>query len=145
VHIELERRYAFDGIEPNTLWSRLKDVQRIARCIPHAEDVYVEGSILKAKVKPPYSFIRGRLSIESEILSIDEDMKQLKVKVKGSSIGSSFDAMLMISFMQDCLIASVVADTHGLLRTVPRSLIQKVTEDAADMFMSCIKAGISVG
>lgn len=142
MHIELEKRYTFDGIEPNMLWNTLKDAQIIARCIPHAEDVHLEGSAIKAKVKPPYSFIRGRLSIEGEIVGIDDAARQLKVRVKGSSIGSSFDAMLTISIMQKGLIASVAADTHGLLRTVPGSLIQKVTEDAADRFMSCIRVEI---
>ncbi|MEM1959640.1 MAG: SRPBCC domain-containing protein [Candidatus Nitrosocaldus sp.] len=142
MHIELEKRYTFDGIEPNMLWNTLKDAQIIARCIPHAEDVHVEGSAIKAKVKPPYSFIRGRLSIEGEIVDVDDTTRQLKVKVKGSSIGSSFNAMLTISVMQEGLIAKVDADTHGLFRTLPSSLIKKVTEDAADRFMSCIRVEI---
>ncbi|MCS6768751.1 MAG: SRPBCC domain-containing protein [Candidatus Nitrosocaldus sp.] len=138
MHVELERVYALETM-PDTLWSALRDAGRIARCIPHAEDVRVEGNRLSAKVRPPYSFIRGRFSIDAEIVEVDEGRRRMSVMVKGSSIGSSFSAMLTISLVQDGLASTVTADTHGLLRTLPRSLVEKVVDDAMERFLSCIR------
>ncbi len=143
MHVELEKRYRSDTIDADILWDMLKDAQRIARCIPYADGVYVEGNRLTAKVRPPYSFIKGRFSIECEITDVDDIKKQIRVKVKGSSIGSSFDAILTISSLHDMLITLISADTHGLLRTLPESLIQRVVEEVSEKFLSCIMEDIS--
>lgn len=139
MHVELERRYTLD-IEPERIWHALTEPERIAECIPYRDDVHVEGRRLRARVKPPYSFIKGRMSIDSEIIDVDDAARRLRIMVKGSSIGSSFDAVLTVSIMHDGLTAAIVADTHGLLRTVPGSLIERIVEDTAERFISCIKS-----
>lgn len=120
----------------------LTNADEIARCIPYAESVEVYDSRLRAKLRPPLSFIKGRLSIESEIVEMDEERSSLRLSIKGRSIGSSFDSSVAISIAGDELHASIVADTHGLLSTIPRSLVQKVIDDSWADFIRCIKGAM---
>lgn len=120
----------------------LTDIERVTYCIPYFEDLHIESaSKFTGKVKPPFSFMRGNFKIISEIQQITEK-KRLKVIVKGSSIGSSFEIIMQIEILSiegTKLQLDIQVKTSGLLKPLPKSLIFKVVEDIEKIMLFNIK------
>ena len=114
----------------------------VTSCIPHLEDLQIESPTKFAgKVKPPYSFIRGRFKINSEIDLIQEK-ESLKIVVNGSSIGSSLEITMHIVILPvegTKIQLEVEVKTFGLLKPIPKSLIYKAIDDIEKLMLSCIK------
>ena len=140
MHIELKKEYFIDaGIDD--VWHAFTDINNITDCIPNIEDLEIEGNRFKAKVKPSFAFIKGKFKIESEIIEMID--KSLKIGMKGSSIGSSFELILTIQFSDNTRMdVHVSADTHGLLRSIPGSLVQKIVESIEEPMLRCMKEKI---
>jgi carbon monoxide dehydrogenase subunit G len=137
VHIELKKEYVIDA-SIDEVWNLFTDLNSITECIPNLEDIKIEGMRFRAKVKPPFSFIKGKFKVESEIEEIKD--KSLKISMKGSSIGSSFELTLTILLANNTNVyVDIVAETRGLLKTIPKSLIQKIVEGVEEPMLRCMK------
>jgi carbon monoxide dehydrogenase subunit G len=145
--LKLSKEYEFNSSIDDT-WRLLTDLSKVTRCIPNIEDVKIEDYGFKASVKPPFSFIRGRFKIESKIKELREK-EFILVYVKGSSIGAGFEISMSITISMlegiTRLKADIIIDTHGLLKTVPNSLVYKVVDDIEGYTIKCIKEQLSNG
>ncbi len=116
----------------------LRDLNEVINCIPYLEDVNIDiPSRFRARVRLPYSFIKGRFKIEGEIL--ESEKERLSVNLQGSSIGSSFKVALMISISSMKIDIDVTIEIYGLLSHLSKSLIQRVIEDIEAHMLRCIK------
>ncbi len=145
--LTLSREYEFNSSIDDT-WKILTDLSKVTRCIPNIEDVEIEDYGFKASVKPPFSFIRGRFKIKSKIKEL-RDKEFILVYVNGSSIGAGFEISMSITVSMiegiTRLKADMIIDTHGLLKTIPNSLVYKVVDDIEGYIIRCIKEQLSNG
>ncbi len=128
--------------EIEKVWSFLTDIKMVTDCIPYLENLQIESPTkFTGKVKPPYSFIRARFKINSEI-EIIQEKESLKIIVKGSSIGSSLEITMHAVILPadgTKIQLDVEVKTFGLLKPVPKSLIYKAVEDIEKLMLSNIK------
>jgi hypothetical protein len=139
VLIELKKEYVVNaGIEK--IWNFLTNLKEVTSCIPNLENLQIETPTkFRGKIKPPFSFVRGRLNIESEVQGFNEK-ERLTIAIKGTSIGASFRGTMQITLSAGTKIqVDAKVETFGLLRTIPKSLIYKIVEDIETPVLKCIK------
>jgi len=128
--------------EIEKVWQFLTNIEMITDCIPYLQDLHIESSSkFTGKVKPLFSFMRGNFKINSEIKKIKEK-EHLKVTVKGSSIGSSFEVIMQVDVLSvdgTKLQLDIEVKTFGLLKPIPKSLIFKGVEDIEKLMINNIK------
>lgn len=133
--------------EIEKVWDFLTNIEMVTDCIPYLEDLHiVSSSTFTGKAKPPFSFIRGNFKINSEIEKIKEK-EHLKVTVKGSSIGSSFEIIMQVDMLPvdgTKLQLDIEVKTFGLLKPIPKSLIFKGVEDIEKLMLKNIKDVLEV-
>ena len=140
--IELKKEYVINsGIE--NVWNFLTNLQQITSCISNLENLQIETPTrFKGKVKPPFSFVKGKFNIESEVQELDEK-NCLMIATRGSSIGSSFQCTIRITTILSVNGTKIQLDarveTFGLLKTIPKSLIYKAIDDIEIPVLRCIK------
>lgn len=139
--IELKKEYVINS-DVESVWNLLTNLKEVTSCIPNLENLEIETPTrFRAKIKPPFSFVKGRLKVESELKEFREK-ESLTIAVRGSSIGASFEATMgiTISNIEGTRIQiDVRVETFGLLKTLPKSLIYKVIEDIETPMLTCIK------
>lgn len=139
--IEFTREYKVDS-DANSLWDFLTHVEKITTCIPDLESLQiVSGTTFKGKVRPRFSFVKGKLNLECEILVVEE-RHSFRFNVKGSSIGATFSATMDVSIdsgEDSGMRVKVRAETLGLLKAIPRSLVQQVVEEIEKSMLACVK------
>lgn len=130
----------------DAVWNVLTDIRKVTSCIPGIEDVAIDDNGFKARIKPPFSFIKGRFYIESSIKEARE-REYMQIHVKGSSIGSRFEVNMGVALQEDkgytVLKVDIAIEMHGLLKTVPNTLIHKVVDDLESNMLECIKEAVS--
>lgn len=138
VLIEIKKEYTISA-DAGRVMGFLTDLKQVTACIPNLESVEMEApSKFRGKIKPPFSFVSGKLSIQSELVQSGSD--GFTATVKGSSIGASFQATMKVAVSGGALIViDAKVETFGLLKTVPKSLIYKVVEDIETPMLNCIK------
>jgi carbon monoxide dehydrogenase subunit G len=141
LQLVFKKEYVINS-EIEKVWNFLTDIKMVTSCIPHLEGLEIESPTkFTGKVKPPYSFIRGRFKINSEIDLIKEK-ESLKIIVNGSSIGSSLEITMHIIILPvegTKIQLDVEVKTFGLLKPIPKSLIYKAIGDIEKLMLSCIK------
>jgi len=139
--IELKKEYVIDS-DIESVWNFLNDIKQVTGCIPNLENLQIDTPTkFRGKIKPPFSFIKGKFKIESEVKG-SKEKESLTIIVKGSSIGASFEITMYISISSVSgtkIQIGVKIETTGLLKTLPKSLIQKVAEDIEAPMLRCIK------
>jgi carbon monoxide dehydrogenase subunit G len=140
VPIELQKEYAINA-DIGKVWDFLTDLNQVTGCIPNLESLQIETPTkFRGKIRPPFSFVKGWLGIESEVQGLRE-RESLTVSLKGSSIGASFQCTLQITFSAGTKIQiHARVETFGLLKTIPKSLIYKAVEEIETPVLKCIKA-----
>lgn len=138
MQIEIRKEYAINA-SADKVSSFLTDLKEVTSCIPNLEQAEIETPTrFKGKIKPPFSFVKGRLNIESELT--ESGKGGFTATVKGSSIGASFNATLHITVTEGAVVRiDAKVETFGLLRTIPKSIIYKVVEDVETPMLQCIK------
>lgn len=138
MQMEIRKEYAINAGADRVL-GFLTDLKEVTSCIPNLEQAEIESPTrFRGKIKPPFSFVKGRLSIESELTQSGKD--GFTATVKGSSIGASFNATLNITVAEGSTVRiDAKVETFGLLRTIPKSIIYKVVEDVETPMLQCIK------
>ncbi|MEM2760380.1 MAG: SRPBCC domain-containing protein [Nitrososphaerales archaeon] len=138
---ELKKEYVINSDIEN-VWNFLTELREVTSCIPNLENLQIETPTkFRGKIKPPFSFVKGKFSVESELIELKEK-ERLTIAVRGSSIGASFKIMMtmLISYVSGTKIhLDVRVETTGLLKTLPKSLIHKVVEDIETPMLRCIK------
>ncbi|MFQ5941397.1 MAG: CoxG family protein [Nitrososphaerales archaeon] len=139
--IEVKKEYVINS-DVEKVWNFLTDLKEVTSCMPRLEKLQIETPTkFRGKIKPPFSFVKGRFKIESEIKQFREK-ESLTIGVRGSSIGSSFKITMgiTISPMDGTKIQiDAKVETFGLLKPLPKSLIHKGIEDIETPMLSCIK------
>lgn len=139
--IEFTREYKVDS-DANSLWNFLTNVERITTCIQDLESLQIlSGSSFRGKIRPRFSFVKGKLNLECEILIIEE-RHDFRLDIKGSSIGATFSINMDVSIdsgAETGMRVKVKAETFGLLKAIPRSLIQQIVEETEKSMLACIK------
>jgi carbon monoxide dehydrogenase subunit G len=141
LQLVFKKEYVINS-EIEKVWNFLTDIKMVTSCIPHLEDLQIESPTKFAgKTKPPYSFIRGKFKINSEI-EIIQEKECLKIIVNGSSIGSSLEITMNVVILPvdgTKIQLDVEVKTFGLLKPIPKSLIYKAVDDIEKLMLSCIK------
>ncbi|MFQ5929870.1 MAG: CoxG family protein [Acidobacteriota bacterium] len=139
--IEFKKEYVIKS-DLESVWNFLTNLQEVASCIPNLENLRIETPTkFRGKIKPPFSFIKGKFNIESEVKEFKE-RESLTVSVRGSSIGASFEVAMSMSISSMAGIRIQIdtkVETFGLLKTLPKSLIHKVVEDVEAPVLKCVK------
>jgi carbon monoxide dehydrogenase subunit G len=138
MQMEIRKEYSMNAGADKVL-SFLTDLKQVTSCIPNLENAEIETPAkFRGKIKPPFSFVRGRLSIESELQQSGKD--GFTAIVKGSSIGASFQATLHIIVSEGTIVKiDAKVETFGLLKTIPKSIIDKVVEDIETPMLQCLR------
>jgi len=139
--IELKKEYVINSAVEN-VWNFLTNLKEVTGCIPNLENLQIETPTkFRGKIKPPFSFVKGKFNIESEVKEFREK-ESLTIALRGSSIGASFEVTMGItisSMVGTKIQIDVRAETFGLLKTLPKSLIQQVVEHIETPILRCIK------
>ena len=138
--LRISKHYTIDA-NIYEVWKFISNLDMIARCIPDLEDIDIKDSTLKGKVRSRFSFIKGKIDIESSILDSKEN-EHLEVSIRGKTIGSSFIIIMDIDLSYNTsttLNITMNIDTHGLLKHIPNSLIYKIVDDLGSDMLRCIK------
>lgn len=139
--IELKKEYAINS-DVEKVWSFLTNPQSVASCIPNLESLQIETPRkFRGKIRPPFSFVKSKFNIESEVEE-NKEKESFTVVVRGSSIGASFRGTMyfVISSTNGTRIqVDARVETFGLLKTIPKSLIHKVVDDTEMLMLKCIK------
>ncbi|MEK6977326.1 MAG: SRPBCC domain-containing protein [Candidatus Hydrothermarchaeota archaeon] len=99
----------------------------------------------KARVKPRFSFLRGTLALEFEVLGLERGRMELKILGKG--IGSSFEMRTEVRLgkkgSSTALRLTTDAAFGGLLKPVPESLLRGAADELIREILACVerKAG----
>jgi len=140
--IELKKEYVINSDVEN-IWNFLTNLKEVTNCIPNLENLQIETPTkFKGKIRPPFSFVKGKFNIESEVKEFREK-ESLTIAMRGSSIGASFEVTMGITISSidgTEIQIDVRVETFGLLKTLPRSLIHQVVEDIETPMLRCIKA-----
>jgi len=147
MQIELQREYKINS-DVDSLWSFLTDIEKITSCMTNLENLQIlSATNFRGKIKPPFSFIKGKLSIECQIVEINEK-QSFRLDIKGSSIGATFTITMAVSIIsadETKMQVKVKAETFGLLKAIPKSLIQQVVEETEKSMLGCIKEKLELG
>jgi len=139
--IELKKEYVINS-DVDNVWNFLTNLKEVTSCIPSLENLQIETPTkFRGKIKPPFSFIKGKFKIESEVKDFKEK-ESLTISVRGSSVGASFEitmTMTISSIVGTKIQIDARVETFGLLKTLPKSLIHKVVEDIETPMLRCIK------
>lgn len=138
MQMEIRKEYAISAGADRVL-NFLTDLKQVTSCIPNIENVEIETPArFRAKIRPLFSFVKGRLTIESELIQPGKD--GFTATVKGSSIGASFQATLNITVTGGTTVGiDAKVETFGLLRTIPKSIIYKAVDDIESPMLQCIR------
>ena len=138
MQMEIRKEYAINASADRVL-NFLTDLKQVTSCIPNIENAEIETPArFRGKIKPPFSFVKGRITIESELAQSRKD--GFTATVKGSSIGASFHATLHITVAEGTVVRiDAKVETFGLLRTIPKSIIYKAVEDIETPMLQCIR------
>ena len=138
MQMEIRKEYVINA-SADKVRNFLTDLKQVTSCIPNLEKAEIETPAkFKGKIKPPFSFVKGRLAIESELVQSGKD--GFTAIVKGSSIGASFHATLHIMITEGTAVRiDAKVETFGLLRTIPKSIIYKTVEDIETPMLQCIR------
>ncbi len=143
--LTISKEYEFNAAI-DAVWGVLTDIKKVTSCIPGIDDITIHDNGFNAHVKPPFSFIKGRFYIESSAKEA-RGREYLQIHVKGSSIGSRFEVNMGVALQEDkgytVLKVDIGIEMHGLLKTVPNTLIRKVVNDLEGSILECIKEKIS--
>ncbi len=139
MHIKIKREYNINANLEN-VFNVFANPKILSQCVPDLEEIKIEDSSFKGKIRPRFSFIKGKFNIET-VISPSRDKESININIKGRSIGSSFIIIIILSLTNNTNIsADIEADISGLLKALPPSLINKVIEDTETRMINCLKA-----
>ena len=139
--MRIEKKYVVNS-PSSKVWKLVSDPKEISECLPGLESFEEKSNKhFIAKIKPKFSFIRGSLELDIQVISLKN--KNAKIKISGKSIGTSF-SILTEAKLKDLKGKTEVLWTadmkpEGLMKAVPESIIKGAAEELADEIFSCMK------
>lgn len=136
----------FEGVEslplpPAEVYAKLTDAGWLARALPEAEVVETAPDRAAWKVRPKFAFMAGSLDTVADLLErVPGERARFRIVSKG--VGSSSTAEAGVDIAPDdggTLVrwSADVVDLGGLLKMVPRGLIQAAAQRViADVWAS---------
>ena len=142
--MHIEKKYILNA-PASEVWKLVSDPKEISRCLPGLESFEEKkNNHFIAKVKPKFSFVRGSLELDIQVVSLKN--KNAKIKMSGKSIGTSF-SILTEAKLKDVkgkteVLWSADMKPGGLMKAVPESITKGAAEELADEIFSCMKKKI---
>lgn len=133
---------------PGEAYAQLSDARFLARCLPGAESLSrVEPDVLTCVLRPGFSFVRGTLEVTLRVTEATPETT-IRYQVHGKGIGSSNDveaSLTLTPHEQGTHIHWVAGVTQlgGLLKAVPRGLIQAAAQKVIDDLWQAVVAQLN--
>jgi len=136
LHFEGDRDFAQP---PATLWTKLADIQFLARCVPDAQSTsFPEPDVAQVVLRPGLAFVRGTLDLTMRLTDrVEGKSARLHLTTKGIGSSSTVEASYTLAAHDGGSRLHWTADVvqfGGLLKAVPQGLLQaaaqKVIADA---------------
>lgn len=135
---------------PGKVEELMTSPRAFGECLPGLESFEERDERhFKARVKPRFSFLRGTLELEFEVLGLERERVELKILGKG--IGSSFEMRTEVRLGKKgggtALRLTTDATFGGLLKPVPESLLRGAADELIREILACVerKAGSRAG
>ena len=115
------------------IWTRLIDLESMARILPDMDRVEEVGSdLLRCRVNPAFSFLAGSLQLQFSLQEQDQE-KYLKISVQAKKIGAGLKLEITLALVPDadgtCLSwEATILERNGLLKPISESLIRAAAE-----------------
>jgi len=128
---------------PEQLLDFIKDVEQATTCMPNLERYErISENRLLFVVTPRFSFVRTRLTMEWEIVSIGSKSGNLRLTGKG--LGCTFEAQVNLTLTPtkggSRAHLEIDISVKGILKHVPESVILGAAGTLADEMMTCADA-----
>ena len=142
--MHIEKTYTIDA-PVSAVWAFLNDEDAVSKCVPDLQSLDKKDEThFTVVVKPTLAFIKGSITMECTVLS-KADHKG-KVKVEGSSIGSTFTATTTFA-LSDAKGKTAVAwgvdvEREGLLKPIPDSIVKASALFIADKLFANIEKAV---
>ncbi|SMB89496.1 SRPBCC family protein [Deinococcus hopiensis] len=76
---------------PGVVWAFVCDAARVARCLPHVQDVDARGEgAAEASVQVGVGMLRGKFKLRVEVFP-DASAQHVRVRVRGGGLGSNVE------------------------------------------------------
>lgn len=131
----------------DNLWNRLRDVEYLVQSIPGMEDLKnVTDVHAECRLRPGFSFVRGVLQVEIDQLAADEPTTLVyQFRSKGIGSSSTVTAHLALEPKDNEIEVQwkgVIGDLGGLLKAVPKGLIQGAAQSVINDLLEKLKSRI---
>ncbi|MDY6789212.1 MAG: enoyl-CoA hydratase-related protein [Candidatus Nanohaloarchaea archaeon] len=141
MELELKEEYRIEA-PMEEVWKFLKDYQEVGNCIPGVRESNIEGNHIKAKLSPPFKFIRGSMTAESDI-SIIEEGSHMEIDTNAESIGGNMHMVMQVRLEQleegTVLKVDMEGEAGGVLKAVPSTLVQGAMNMMERKMMNCLR------
>jgi len=142
--MHIEKAYTIDA-PISAVWTVLNDRDAVSKCIPDLQSMDEhDNAHFTLMVKPTLAFISGSLTMKCTVLTIDHHKG--KVKIEGSSIGSTFTATTTLSLSdakgKTVVLWEVDVTREGLLKPIPDSIIKASALYIADKLFKNIEKAV---
>ena len=130
------------------VWNLTSDLERLSQCIPGIKSFEEKDqNHYIAKVGTPFAFLTGTITMELEVISLEDYVA--KLRIQGKSLGSTFEIFTEVSLEEDQDTTSLtwVADMNpcGLLAAIPETVSKGAAIQLADRIFSCLERKIVSG
>jgi carbon monoxide dehydrogenase subunit G len=135
---------------PPELWAYLSDARFLANCVPDVEAVTrAEPAVAEFRVRPGLAFVRGTLNALLQVVEAEE-AASVRLRVLGKGIGSSSTVEAVLAFAPRDGGSRVhwtadVTQLGGLLKAVPRGLIQAAAQKVIEDLWAAVGARLARG
>ncbi len=142
-----EKKYSINA-PMEEVWKLTSDPERLSQCIPGIRSFEEKDqNRFVAKVGTPFVFLKGTITMDFEVLSLEKYVAN--IRIKGKSLGSTFEILTEVSLEEDQDKTSLtwVADMNpsGLLAAIPETVSKGAAVQLADRIFSCVERKIVSG
>jgi carbon monoxide dehydrogenase subunit G len=135
---------------PPELWGDLSDARFLVRCVPDVEAVTrAEPVVAEFRVRPGIALVRGTLNAQLQIVEAQAPaLVRLRVVGKGIGSSSTVEAALTLVPRDGGSRVRWTADVTqlgGLLKAVPRGLIQAAAQKVIADLWAAVQAKLGGG
>ncbi len=141
VHLQGEQAFSLAREE---LWAKLTNLNFLVKCIPDVHEVReVKDKTASLVVRPGFSFVRGQLQLDIEKLEESRpDSARMLFQNKGIGTSAEVEASFQLEERDGETVIRWTGDLKhlgGLLKAVPRGLIQAASQKVVNDLMTRLK------
>ena len=145
--MHVEKKYSINAPR-SEVWKITSDPGGLSQCFPGIKSFEEKDpKHFVAKVGTPFTFLKGTISMDLEVISLENYVAQLRIQ--GKSLGSTFEILTEIILEEDQTSTDLtwVADMKpgGLLTAIPETVSRGAAVQLADRIFSCVEQKIVSG